>query len=412
MLSNHPSVLGSGGGTAYSLIGGTGLFADGTAAAPSISFAADSDTGFYRRGANELGFATGGILNLWMTRGAGVSYLIGPVFNNSLNMFDTGAISLVAAGTNQNITLTPSGTGYVSVSKSTDYAANTDGSFGIYGTTNANKSLLFGLSETGNGYGWINAVTKGSAVVPLRLNPQGGQVWIGAATTDSGALLQIGTDTTNTAGGMVFGTTTFLSRGGAGILNLTSLGTTSQLSFINSGIAASGAKITLGSTTLTINNTEAGNFVLATNNAAALTLDASQNATFASNVAAGATSAFFFTGRSAVRSSADGLIALTNLAGSDFTRLQFGGTTASFPALGRSGNSLDCLLADSSGYCNMRADRFVIAAGTVQLISGTNTPEGAIAANVGSLFLRTNGGASTTLYVKESGTGNTGWVAK
>lgn len=44
--------------------------------------------------------------------------------------------------------------------------------------------------------------------------------------------------------------------------------------------------------------------------------------------------------------------------------------------------------------------------------SGTNTPEGAVAAFVGSLFLRTNGGANTTLYVKESGTGNTGWVAK
>lgn len=43
---------------------------------------------------------------------------------------------------------------------------------------------------------------------------------------------------------------------------------------------------------------------------------------------------------------------------------------------------------------------------------GTNTPEGAVSARVGSIFLRTNGGASTTLYVKESGTGNTGWVAK
>ena len=43
--------------------------------------------------------------------------------------------------------------------------------------------------------------------------------------------------------------------------------------------------------------------------------------------------------------------------------------------------------------------------------SGTNTPEGAVTASVGSLFLRTNGGAGSTLYVKESGTGNTGWSA-
>lgn len=43
---------------------------------------------------------------------------------------------------------------------------------------------------------------------------------------------------------------------------------------------------------------------------------------------------------------------------------------------------------------------------------GTGTPEAAVTAPVGSLFLRTDGGASTSLYVKESGSGNTGWVAK
>lgn len=44
--------------------------------------------------------------------------------------------------------------------------------------------------------------------------------------------------------------------------------------------------------------------------------------------------------------------------------------------------------------------------------SGTGSPEGALSANVGSLYTRTDGGAGTTLYVKESGTGATGWVAK
>lgn len=46
------------------------------------------------------------------------------------------------------------------------------------------------------------------------------------------------------------------------------------------------------------------------------------------------------------------------------------------------------------------------------IIKGTGSPEGVVTATVGHLFLRTNGGTSTTLYVKESGTGNTGWVAK
>ena len=43
---------------------------------------------------------------------------------------------------------------------------------------------------------------------------------------------------------------------------------------------------------------------------------------------------------------------------------------------------------------------------------GTGTPEGTVAAPVGAVYLRTDGGAATTLYVKESGTAKTGWIAK
>ena len=62
---------------------------------------------------------------------------------------------------------------------------------------------------------------------------------------------------------------------------------------------------------------------------------------------------------------------------------------------------------------NIRAqDGFKLTASSdVKIIHGTGTPEGNYAAAVGSLFLRTDGGAGTTLYVKESGTGNTGWAA-
>jgi hypothetical protein len=50
--------------------------------------------------------------------------------------------------------------------------------------------------------------------------------------------------------------------------------------------------------------------------------------------------------------------------------------------------------------------------GTPIWTSAANSPEGVVTAPVGSLYTRTNGGAGTTLYIKESGTGNTGWVAK
>ncbi len=59
-------------------------------------------------------------------------------------------------------------------------------------------------------------------------------------------------------------------------------------------------------------------------------------------------------------------------------------------------------------------DDGVLSLGTADLLitHGSGTPEGAVTAPVGSLYLRTDGGAGTTLYVKESGTGNTGWAAK
>jgi hypothetical protein len=67
----------------------------------------------------------------------------------------------------------------------------------------------------------------------------------------------------------------------------------------------------------------------------------------------------------------------------------------------------------------LRHDQSALFAGPVSVSnttavirSGTGTPEGAVTAPVGSLFMRTDGGASTTFYVKESGSGNTGWIAK
>jgi hypothetical protein len=44
---------------------------------------------------------------------------------------------------------------------------------------------------------------------------------------------------------------------------------------------------------------------------------------------------------------------------------------------------------------------------------GAGSPAGKIFANRGSLYLRTDGGVGTSLYVKESGDGlATGWAAK
>jgi hypothetical protein len=54
----------------------------------------------------------------------------------------------------------------------------------------------------------------------------------------------------------------------------------------------------------------------------------------------------------------------------------------------------------------------VLLGGTILVTRGGGSPEGSRTAPIGSLYLRTDGGAGTCLYIKESGTGNTGWVAK
>jgi len=43
---------------------------------------------------------------------------------------------------------------------------------------------------------------------------------------------------------------------------------------------------------------------------------------------------------------------------------------------------------------------------------GIGSPEGKVTAPIGRFYINTSGGASTTLYIKESGAGNTGWVGK
>ena len=116
-------------------------------------------------------------------------------------------------------------------------------------------------------------------------------------------------------------------------------------------------------------------------------------------------------GNVTLRGASSGVLAIMNGAETDFSRLQFGGTTSSFPALKRSGTALEAVLADDSAFAALRATSYRFGSTGPFLVSGAGSPEGVTTAPIGSLFLRSDGGAGTTLYVKESGTGSTGWVA-
>lgn len=53
-----------------------------------------------------------------------------------------------------------------------------------------------------------------------------------------------------------------------------------------------------------------------------------------------------------------------------------------------------------------------IQVSTLKIITGSGDPEGSVTAPQGSIYMRTGGGAGSSFYVKESGSGNTGWVGK
>lgn len=47
---------------------------------------------------------------------------------------------------------------------------------------------------------------------------------------------------------------------------------------------------------------------------------------------------------------------------------------------------------------------------TASIMAGNGIPEGSITADVGSLWIREDGSGTSTLYIKKTGVGNTGWV--
>jgi len=83
-----------------------------------------------------------------------------------------------------------------------------------------------------------------------------------------------------------------------------------------------------------------------------------------------------------------------------------GGTTGALLNVKNNGNQLLKVVSDGT----FSIPSVVLGNGGPQITMGVGVP--AVSAPVGSLYLRTDGTAGATLYVKESGTGTAGWVAK
>jgi len=103
-------------------------------------------------------------------------------------------------------------------------------------------------------------------------------------------------------------------------------------------------------------------------------------------------------------------------AGFIFSTMDSSGTSADRIVLDPIGNwscvsnKTGSLGSSSSGWNGIYNSYGSSSGQTVSWTSGTGVPNGSVTANVGSLYTDNSGAAGSVLYVKEIGTGNTGWV--
>lgn len=183
---------------------------------------------------------------------------------------------------------------------------------------------------------------------------------------------------------------------------------TGALLFANGNVGnATGTSLALGGATL-------GSDALAVTGTASFSsrLAVTGAVNGSSDIRAGTANNFYWQTRSKMSAPADGQILLTNNAGTDFGRLQFGGTSAGFPALVRSGAELHTKLADDSAFATSRAQNFVAQGGQFYGSSGTYlraVSDGVwqFSNSAGTDFNRLQFGGTTSSFpaIKRSGSG-------
>ncbi len=191
---------------------GAGKFGDGSAASPAITFAADLDTGFYRPGANTIGFATSGLGRMFIDAngkfGLGVSSPLnfaqfrpvndvnlgvaqGVVDVNAamLNAFDNAGTSvgmefqanqwIWQIGGTARMRLDANGLGLNGAAPTADYAISALGSVRFIGGDTAAGYSVRVLNFAQNGGGSINAPTGAAGGISISADSGPLQVFTG-----------------------------------------------------------------------------------------------------------------------------------------------------------------------------------------------------------------------------------------
>lgn len=174
---------------------GMACFSDGTAAAPSITFASDKDTGVYLQNPDSIGFATAGAQRMvigptgTMTLSGFLSAQANAIIGGNLAV--TGTTSLTGDADAQNMDIS----GLLDVAGSAQLTGQVNGVGSSAALRNAyNQSIGNGLVDNAQTSGWISAQRQGTndfAVVAgtcftetnNRVNIGGGITTLNAATS-------------------------------------------------------------------------------------------------------------------------------------------------------------------------------------------------------------------------------------
>lgn len=170
------------------------------------------------------------------------------------------------------------------------------------------------------------------------------------------------------------------------------------LAFSNTGVTVTNAYNTYFSAPVAgTNATLANSWALGADNGIIGLVQFSNNNIIApGTISAGQSGAIGFLNRGQISAPADGVFTLRNNAGTDFGRLQLGGTTSAFPAIKRNGAGIDFRLADDSGYATTTSGNIIDTGVTANSLVYSNASQMLTAATVGTGLTFTGGALTLT----------------
>ena len=273
-------------------------------------------------------------------------------------------LAVQGGGSNENLQLFPKGTGLIQ----------------LWGTSSSHPAIRRNASLSTlilrNGDDTLNAAWIAGTFLTYNdaLSVSGFSAVNGTGPSVASTLQYVYSSTIDSTGSKDLGTGRFA----AGVLRVTNASTGAGQLLIGTSTDTADAQLSVYSQSTTrpslklraLSGTASTQNVLESYNAAgtlAINLTSGGAGTFGGAMTATTYTAtgtiIGFSSSTTLRNSSDGVLLLTDAAATSFNRLQFGGTTSSFPALKRSSAILQVRLADDSAFAQVDASIFLANSG-------------------------------------------------